>query len=142
MVVCRIYLFNYLRNVGTVCSWNYLRWFWRFRFSRRVVHTLCASVLRVHRSLARSGHMIFPSASFGEKFSSTFDSETTRPAGCCRICRVLLRFILGLVHFTKFYMYCVFHTLNIQMTLMRAIELYLHNYNRDIPFIFTVVLVD
>ena len=58
---------------------------------------LCASLLPVcvHRSLVHSGHMIFPSASFGGKISSTFDSGTTRLAGCFGGGCLLLRFVLG-----------------------------------------------
>ena len=94
-------------------------------------------VLLGRRSLAHSGHM-----TFGGQFSSTFDSGTTTLAGCFRGGCLMLRFVLGLTNFTKFFIYIVFHTLNIQMTLLRAIELYLHSYNPDIRFIFTVNLVD
>ena len=86
--------------------------------------------------------MIIHSASFGGTFSSTFDPGTTRLAGCFRGECLLLCFILGLVHFNKLFMHGVFHTLNNRITLLRAIELYLHNYNPDIRFLFTVVLVD
>jgi len=65
--------------------------------------------------------MIFPSASFGGK---TF---------------WLLWFVLGLGQFTKFFMYAVFHTVNIHVSLMQAIELYLHNYDPYIRFILSVV---